>query len=71
MEPVGFVGLGTIGGVVARNIHKAGYAMVVYDIAPEAARTLVRKRGAPSGIGGGSCAGVPGDFYFAAGTAGG
>jgi len=41
METVGFVGLGTIGGVVARNIQKAGYAMVVFDIVPEAARTLV------------------------------
>lgn len=41
MEPVGFVGLGTIGGVVARNIQQAGYAMVVYDIAPEAGRKLV------------------------------
>ena len=41
MEPVGFVGLGTIGGVVARNIQQAGYGMVVYDIAPEAARKLV------------------------------
>ncbi len=41
METVGFVGLGTIGGVVARNIQKAGYTMVVYDIVPEAARPLV------------------------------
>ena len=41
METIGFVGLGTIGGVVARNIHKAGYPMVVYDIVPEAARGLV------------------------------
>src|SRR5512139_4127466 len=41
MESVGFVGLGTIGGVVARNIQKAAYAMVVYDIVPEAARTLI------------------------------
>ena len=41
MESIGFVGLGTIGGVVARNIQKAGYSMVVYDIAPSAARMLV------------------------------
>jgi phosphoglycerate dehydrogenase-like enzyme len=38
METVGFVGLGTIGGVVAGNIQKSGYAMVVYDIVPEAAQ---------------------------------
>lgn len=41
METVGFIGLGTIGGVVARNIQKAGYPMVVCDIVPEAARTLI------------------------------
>ena len=41
METVGFVGLGTIGAVVARNIQKAGYAMVVHDIVPAAARPLV------------------------------
>jgi 3-hydroxyisobutyrate dehydrogenase len=41
METVGFVGLGTIGGVVAGNIQKSGYAMVVYDIVPEAAQRLV------------------------------
>lgn len=40
METVGFVGLGTIGSVVARNIQRAGYPMVVHDIVPEAARTL-------------------------------
>ena len=50
METVGFVGLGTIGGVVAENIQKAGYAMVVYDIVPEAAKPLVESgaRFAPS-----------------------
>ena len=69
METVGFVGLGTIGGVVAGNIQKAGYAMVVYDIVPEAARPLVESGARLAPIGGGSCAGVPGDFYFAAGTA--
>ena len=41
METVGFVGLGTIGGVVAGNIQKAGYSMVVYDIVPAATRPLV------------------------------
>ena len=41
METIGFVGLGTIGGVVARNIQKAGYSMAVHDILPEATRPLV------------------------------
>ena len=41
METVGFVGLGTIGAVVAKNIQRAGYPMVVHDIMPDAARMLV------------------------------
>ena len=41
MEMVGFVGLGTIGGAIARNIRQAGYPMMVHDIVPEAARPLV------------------------------
>jgi 3-hydroxyisobutyrate dehydrogenase len=41
MELIGFVGLGTIGGVVARNIQKAGYPMMVHDIRPEAAQPFV------------------------------
>jgi len=41
MEMIGFVGLGTIGGVVARNIQKAGYPMTVHDIRPEATERLV------------------------------
>lgn len=41
MDSVGFVGLGTIGGVVAENIQKAGYAMVIYDIVPDTARLLI------------------------------
>ncbi len=36
MELIGFVGLGTIGGVVARNIQKGGYPMMVHDIRQEA-----------------------------------
>jgi 3-hydroxyisobutyrate dehydrogenase len=50
METVGFVGLGTIGGVVAANIQKAGHAMAVYDIVPAATRPLVESgaRLAPS-----------------------
>jgi 3-hydroxyisobutyrate dehydrogenase len=35
MELIGFIGLGTIGGVVARSIQKAGYSLVVCDIVPE------------------------------------
>jgi 3-hydroxyisobutyrate dehydrogenase len=42
MEIIGFVGLGTIGGVVARHILEAGYSMVVYDIRREATDSLIR-----------------------------
>jgi len=41
MATIGFVGLGTIGAVVAGNIQKAGYAMVVCDIVPAVARPLI------------------------------
>jgi 3-hydroxyisobutyrate dehydrogenase len=41
MEQIGFVGLGTIGGVIAKNIRKAGYPLVVHDIRPEAMQALV------------------------------
>ncbi|HEV8724579.1 MAG TPA: NAD(P)-binding domain-containing protein [Candidatus Binatia bacterium] len=41
MELIGFVGLGTIGGAVARNIQKAGYLLMVHDIRPEAVQPLV------------------------------
>ena len=47
METIGFVGLGTIGGVIAGNIQKAGYSMMVHDIRPEAVQSLV-ERGARS-----------------------
>ncbi len=33
---VGFIGLGTMGRNAARNVRRAGFAMVVYDIRPEA-----------------------------------
>ena len=38
---VGFIGLGMMGGNAARNILRAGYAMVVNDIRPDAARPLL------------------------------
>jgi 3-hydroxyisobutyrate dehydrogenase len=41
MEIIGFVGLGTIGGAIARNIQKAGYPMMVNDIRPEAVQPLL------------------------------
>ena len=33
---VGFIGLGTMGSNAARNLRRAGFEMVVYDIRPEA-----------------------------------
>ena len=49
MEMIGFVGLGTIGGAIARNIQKAGYSMMVHDIRPEAAQPLVERGARPAG----------------------
>ena len=34
MGPIGFIGLGIMGKPMARNLLKAGYTLVVYDVAP-------------------------------------
>jgi 3-hydroxyisobutyrate dehydrogenase len=41
MELIGFVGLGTIGGAIAKNILKSGYPLMVHDIRPAAIQRLV------------------------------
>ena len=37
---VGFIGLGTMGLPMARNILKAGFELAVYDVRPESVRVL-------------------------------
>jgi len=49
METIGFVGLGTIGGTIARNIQKAGYSIAVHDIRLEATQPLVEQGAQPAG----------------------
>jgi 3-hydroxyisobutyrate dehydrogenase len=49
MEIIGFVGLGTIGGAIARNIQKAGCPMMVHDLRPEAVQPLVELGAKPAG----------------------
>ena len=41
MMKVGFIGLGTMGGAVARNIQRAGYPLVVHDLRLAAAEPLL------------------------------
>jgi 3-hydroxyisobutyrate dehydrogenase-like beta-hydroxyacid dehydrogenase len=41
MKMIGFVGLGTVGGAIAKNIQKAGYPLMVRDILPETLQPLV------------------------------
>ena len=38
---VGFIGLGTMGAPMARNVMKKGHALVVFDVQPAAVRSLV------------------------------
>jgi len=38
---VGFIGLGTMGAPMARNVLKYGHALTVFDVAPAAVRALV------------------------------
>ncbi len=41
MTSVGFIGLGTMGGPMARNILKKGHRLTVYDVNPKAVAALV------------------------------
>lgn len=41
MKTIGFIGLGIMGKPMARNLLKAGYALVVYDLVPAAVQELV------------------------------
>jgi 2-hydroxy-3-oxopropionate reductase len=52
MNKIGFIGLGIMGKPMARNLLKAGYQLVVYDINSEAVKELIRdgaKEGKSSG----------------------
>ena len=42
METIGFVGLGVMGKPMVRNLMKAGYGVIVYDLDAEAVRELVQ-----------------------------
>ena len=41
LRSIGFLGLGTMGAPMARNLLKAGFALRVYDVVPEAITALV------------------------------
>ena len=49
MYKIGFIGLGIMGKPMARNLLKAGYSMVVYDINNEVVKELVRDGAAEAG----------------------
>ena len=49
---IGFIGLGIMGRPMAKNLLKAGYELVVYDIAKEAVDELVRAGAAAAGSSG-------------------
>lgn len=38
--PIGFIGLGNMGGPMAANLARAGYPLCVYDVAPDAVQAL-------------------------------
>jgi 2-hydroxy-3-oxopropionate reductase len=44
MKNIGFIGLGIMGKPMAKNLLKAGYKLVVYDINPEPVQELVKAR---------------------------
>ena len=41
MEKIGFIGLGIMGKPMAKNLVKAGYPLVVFDVVPEPVKELV------------------------------
>lgn len=41
-QKIGFIGLGVMGKPMARNLLKAGYPLILYDIRPEPVEELVR-----------------------------
>jgi len=40
-ETIGFIGLGNMGGSMAKNLHKAGYNLSVYDISKDSVTKLI------------------------------
>ena len=42
MADIGFIGLGIMGRAMARNLMKAGHALIVYDFVTDAREALVR-----------------------------
>jgi 4-hydroxybutyrate dehydrogenase/sulfolactaldehyde 3-reductase len=49
MTRVGFIGLGTMGAPMARNVLKGGHSVVVYDLNPKAVAALVEAGARPAG----------------------
>ena len=49
MARIGFVGLGNMGGPMARNLLKAGHQVVGYDLVPAALAALAAAGGTPAG----------------------
>jgi 3-hydroxyisobutyrate dehydrogenase len=49
MARIGFVGLGNMGGPMARNLLKAGHEVAAFDIVPEAMRRAAEAGAAPAG----------------------
>jgi len=42
MKTIGFIGLGIMGNPMAKNLLKAGYSLMVYDIVPEKVKDIVK-----------------------------
>jgi 3-hydroxyisobutyrate dehydrogenase len=48
MMRLGFIGLGTMGSRIARNLRRAGYAVAVYDVDPKAVLALEKEGAEPA-----------------------
>lgn len=48
MRKIGFIGIGKMGNPMAKNLLKAGFSLIVYDLAEDSVRDLVRSGAIPA-----------------------
>jgi 4-hydroxybutyrate dehydrogenase/sulfolactaldehyde 3-reductase len=58
IQTIGFIGLGTMGAPMARNLLKAGFALQVYDVLPEAVAKIVEAGATGAASAGAAAAGA-------------
>jgi 3-hydroxyisobutyrate dehydrogenase-like beta-hydroxyacid dehydrogenase len=47
-QPIGFIGLGKMGGPIARRLIDAGHQVMLYDVSTDALQSLANAGGQPA-----------------------